>query len=88
MRKIFNDYVSYKNKKIIFYFFRCEFTLQFDKDFTEDVKTMYLNNEDIASIKKQLLYIFYYFISRGCKFINIKQKTIFSLSCRCNMKYE
>ena len=49
---------------------------------------MYLNKEDIASIKKQLLYIIYYFQSRGCKFINIKQMTIFSLSCRCNMAYE
>ena len=52
VEKIFHDYISYNNKKFIFYFIRCEFTLQFDDDFTEDVKTMYLNNEDIASLKK------------------------------------
>ena len=54
IERIFNDYISYKNKNFIFVFFRCEITLQLDNDFTENIKTMYLNNKDIANIKNQL----------------------------------
>ena len=40
VEKIFNDFVSYNNKKFYFYFIRCEFTLQFDNDITETLKNM------------------------------------------------
>ena len=41
VNKILNDYISTHNKKFDFYFFNCEFVIEFDNNFIANKKTIY-----------------------------------------------
>ena len=80
--------VTTHNKKFGFYFINCEFTIEFDNDFTTNIKTQYFYNTDIICINRFLLYELYYFILSGHNFSNVNQMTITTISDKCNMTYE
>ena len=75
------------NKKIDFYFIRCEFTLQFDNNFTENIKTIYFYNAIITNLKRYLLKNLYYFILIGYTFSKINQVTFYTISDIHNIAY-
>ena len=50
--KRLDNYVTTHNKKFDFYFIRCEFILQFDNNFTENIEYIYLYNADITNLKR------------------------------------
>ena len=86
--KIFNYYISTHNKKLDFYFIDCEFEIQFDNNYTANIKINYHYNTDYINIKSYLL-----FYSDGCeingyKFKNINHMIIKTISCKCNMSYK
>ena len=86
--KILSDYISHHNKKFYFYFFNCEFQIEFDKNFTANKEIKYFYNTDINNIKSYLLYYIDSCKSGGYKFSNINHLTIDKISCMCNMTYE
>ena len=86
--KIINDYVSTHNKDFDFYFVYCEFKIQFDKNFTANLKTNCEYKMEIGKISQCFLYCIECTESKGYKFHKINQMTITTVSDRCNMKYE
>ena len=70
------------------YFINCEFKVEFDNNFTTNIKTNYFNNIDSDNMKSYLLYYIDCFKPRGYKFYNINQMTISSISDRVNMTYK
>ena len=88
VNKILNDYISTHNKNFDFYFFNCEFSIEFDSISIANMKTNSFYNTAIININKYLLYDIDCFKSRGYKFYNINQMAINKISERCNMAHE
>ena len=84
--RILNDFVSTHNKKFDIYFICCEFEIQFDNNYTRDIKTECVHNIEIEKISQYLLYCIEYLESKGYKIENIIQMTINIVSVRCSMK--
>ena len=81
--------VTTHNKKFYFSLVRCEFVVEFDKNFTTNIQNNYCyNKDDITKIKSYLLYSIDCFKSRGYKNYNINQLNIKSISDRCKMTYK
>ena len=49
--KILNDYISTHNKEFDFYFYICEFKIEFDNNFTTNIETDYFYNIESNNIK-------------------------------------
>ena len=43
------------NKLFVFYFISCEFTLQFDNNYRENIKTKFSYNAGITNLKRYIL---------------------------------
>ena len=86
-KKTLNGYMTTHNKKFDYYFIRCEFTLQFDNNFTENIKTFYLYNADVTNLKRYLLKNIYYFTSKGYTVSNINQATFYTIIDINNIAY-
>ena len=81
--KILEDYISTHNKKFVFCLISCKLIIEFDKNFTENIKTDYYYNTDIINIKRGLIYNFYHFlpkIFKDCHANNIKQANLRKLN--------
>ena len=87
MKKILDDYVISHNKKVDFYFIRCEFTLHFDNNFTENIKITCFYNADVSNIQRYLFQNFYYFTSIGNIFSIINPVTFYTISDIHNIVY-
>ena len=61
--KILSEYIYHHNKKIDFYFFICEFQIEFDKNWIANIEIDYHYNKDTKNIK---IYLLHYIDS--CKF--------------------
>ena len=85
VEKNLNDYVTFLNKKLNFYFINFEFVIEFDNNFTTNRETIYVHNVESNKIKKYLLYYIDCFTAGGYNVCYIKQKTIKTISDRCNM---
>ena len=86
--KILNDYVSTHNKKFDIYFIYCEFKIQFDNNFTRDLKANCVQNIEFEKISQCFLYCIEYLESKGYIFQNINQMTLNTVSDRCNKNFE
>ena len=86
--KIFNYYIITHNKKFDFYFFDCEFEIQFDNNFTANIEINYHYNTDCINIKNYLSFYVDNCESGGFKFSNINHMIINTISCMCNMSYK
>ena len=89
--KILEEYISSHNKKIVFYLISCELIIEFDNNFTENIKTDSYYNTDVIKIKREILYNIYRFlpkIIKDCHAYNIKQANLKTISDRCNMTHE
>ena len=49
--KKLNDFISIHNKNFDFYFIKCEFVIEFDNNFTANLKTNCFYYTDIVNIK-------------------------------------
>ena len=74
--EILNEYVSFHNKKIDFYFVYCEFNIQFDNNSTTALRINFVHNTEIDKINQCFSYCFGYFESQGSKFHKINQMII------------
>ena len=77
--KKFKDYISTHNKKFVFYLISCELLIDFDNNFTENLKTHYYYSTDVINIKRELIYNIYHFspkIFKDCHAYNIKQANL------------
>ena len=89
--KILEDYISTHNKKFAFYLIRCELIIEFDKNFTDKIKTNYYYNTDVINIKRDLIYNIYRLLPKvfkDCHAYNIKQANLKTIIDRCNMTLE
>ena len=86
--KILKDYVSTHNKTFDIYFIYCEFKIQFDNNFTLDLKTEIVHNIEFEKICQSLIYSIECFKSKGFKIHNIIQMIFITVNDRCNMKHE
>ena len=89
--KILEDYISTHNKKFVFYLISCELIIEFDNNFSENIKTDNYYNTDVINIKRDLIYNFYRFLPKlfkDCHAYNIKQTILKTISDRCNMTVE
>ena len=89
--KVLEDYISTHNKKFVFYLISCELIIEFDYNFTEDIKTDYYYNTDIINLKRGLIYQSYHFLPKvykDCHAYNIKQTNLKTINDRCNMTLE
>ena len=89
--EILQDYISTHNKKIVFSLISCELIIEFDNNFTENIKTNFYYNTDVINIKRDLIYNIYRFlpkIIKDCHAYNIKQAYLKTINDRCNMTLE
>ena len=56
VQKILTHYISTQSKNFDFYFFNCEFVVEFDIKFIAIIKTKYFYKTDIIIINRYLLY--------------------------------
>ena len=89
--KILKDYISTHNKNFVFYLISCEVIIEFDNNFTENLKTNFYYNTDVINIKRDLIYDIYHFlpkILKDCHACIIKQANFKTINDRCNMTLE
>ena len=86
--KIINDYVSTHNNKFDFYIIYCDCLIEFDNNFTTNIKTGYIYNTNITSLYKHLLHEIYFFTARGYNVSNINQMAIKTIIGKYNMSYK
>ena len=89
--KILEDYISTHHKKFVFYLISCELIIEFDNNFTANLKTNYYYYTDVNNIKRDLIYNFYHFLPKvfkDCHAYNIKQTILKTIIDRCNMTLE
>ena len=79
--------ISLLIKKFDLNFFKCEFVIEFDNNFTTNIQTNYFHSKDTKNKKKYLLYYIDCFRLRGYQVFNINQMTIKTSSDRCNMTF-
>ena len=78
--KIFNYYITTRNKKFDFYCFDCEFEILFDNYYTAIIEINYHYNTDYINIKSYLLFYIDSCEINGYKFKNINHMIIKKLS--------
>ena len=54
VNKKLNDDISIQNKNFEFYFFNCEFLIEFDNKFLANIKSNYFSNTGIININRYL----------------------------------
>ena len=89
--KILEDYISTHSKKILYYLIFCELKIEFDNNFTENIKTKYYYITDVFNIKRDLIFNIYQLlpkIFKNCHAYNIKQANLKTINDRCNMTLE
>ena len=89
--KILKDCISTHNKNFVFYLISCELIIEFDNNFTENIKTLYYYNTDVINKKRDLIYNIYHFLPKlfkYCHAYNIKQANLKTINDKCNMTLE
>ena len=89
--KMLNDYITTHNEKFDFYLISCDVVIQFDNNFTENIKTDSFCKRDIIIIKRNLLYNIYHIIPKiyiGSNVCNLKQMILNTFNDRCHMTYK
>ena len=89
--KVLEDYISTHNKKFVFYLISCERIIEFDNNFTENIRTDYYYNTDVINKKRDLIYNIYRFLPKifeDCHANNIKQANLKTVNDRCYMTLE
>ena len=83
-----NIYITIYNEDYDIYFINCRFILEFDNNFTRNIETNYIHNEESGKIIIRLRYSINCYESMGYKFYKNNQMTINLINDRCNMTYD
>ena len=84
INKIFNNYITNRNKKFDFYYIICEFQIMTDHRLL-NIEINFHHNTDYINLKS---YLYFYTESHRIENFEINHMIINTISCLCNMTYK